>query len=91
MQSYAGLSSNKREVFARRKKDTRKGVMFEEAKKQLSVITGPSHRGDESHALTMDQCATVSNKQSLQLKITPRPQTEAISQRLPAARSKTQR
>jgi len=43
--------------------------MFEKAKKQLSVMTGPSHRGDESHALTMDQCATVRNKQSLQLKI----------------------
>lgn len=64
--------------------------MFEKAKKQLSVITGPSQRGDESHTLTMDQCATISNKQSLELKI-PRPHIEAIYQRLPAARSKTHR
>lgn len=43
--------------------------MFEKAKQQLSVITGPSHSGDENHTLTMDQCAVVWNKQSLQLKI----------------------
>lgn len=74
----------KREVFARRKKDTRKGVMFEKAKKQLSVITGPSQRGDESHTLTMDQCATVWNKQSLELKIhlghTQKPSTKGYLQ-----------
>lgn len=69
LQSYAGLSSKRGKCLPEGKKDTRKGVMFEKAKKQLSVITGPSHKGDESHALTMEQCATVWNKQSLELKI----------------------
>lgn len=44
------LGLHKREVFARRKKDTRKGVMFEKnQKKPLSVIAGPSHKGAQSY------------------------------------------
>lgn len=52
--------------------------MFEKAKKQLSVITGPSQRGDESHALNNGSVCHSLKQAKPTAKNTPRPQTEAI-------------
>lgn len=51
--------------------------MFEKAKKQLSVITGPSHREDESHTNNGSVCHSLKQAKP-RAKNTPRPQTEAI-------------